>query len=293
MITNNSSLCIHSGTRVSFWYDKWIGTSSLEICFYHLCKLDRHQFGSLADHITPDGAWRFDFKRIHNNLEVTQLAGLLNVIGSDPPVIDTLPDTGRWQLHNSGVFSVKSLYHTLTVVAGVDNFPHHFVNKNGVPPKVSLLLWCAVHGILNSLDMLNRKGMEVYSSCILCGNCNESQEHLLLHCKVAYKTWMAVMPKTHWAWVFPETMYSLAHSWSHSSLSSNGKVVWDLIPSAIVWILWRERNCRIFEDKYSFKTDSEIVVDVKALVLSWASAAGNRVHMNFSNSVYNWETVFD
>ncbi|XP_026432710.1 uncharacterized protein LOC113330060 [Papaver somniferum] len=206
LVNNNSSLCIHSGTRVSFWYDKWIGTSSLAIHFNLLCKLDRHQFGSLADHITPDGAWRFYFKRILNNLEATQLAGLLNVIGSNPPVTDTLPDTRRWKLHNSGGFSVKTLYHTFISAAGVDNFPHHFVQKDGVPPKVSFLLWCVVHGKLNSLDMLNRKGMEVYSSCILCGNSNESQDHLLLHCKVAYKTWMAVMPKKHWAWVFPETM---------------------------------------------------------------------------------------
>ncbi|XP_026451938.1 uncharacterized protein LOC113352320 [Papaver somniferum] len=218
LINNNSSMCVHSGARISFWYDKWVGTSSLENNINLLCKLDRLQFGTLADHITSDGAWRFDFKRVLNNSEVAQLAGLLNIIGSNPPTTDTLHDTKRWKHHTSGCFSVKTLYQTFISVDGVDNFPHQFIWMDGVPPKVSFLLWCVVHGKLISLDMLHRKGMDVYSFCILCGDSNESQDHLLLHCKVAYSTWMDVTPDKHWVWVFPETMFSLDHTWSRNSL---------------------------------------------------------------------------
>ncbi|XP_026458414.1 uncharacterized protein LOC113358916 [Papaver somniferum] len=175
---------------------------------------------------------------------------------------------------------------------GTDNFPHQFVWNTVIPPKASFLLWCALHGKLNSLDMLNYKGLNIYNCCILCGDSNESQDHILLHCKVAHRIWMAVTPNHHWSWVFPNTLYSFAHTWSHNKLTQSGKIVWDLLPVAMIWVLWRERNRRTFEERYNFKTDLDLITYVKALVLSWATANGKKIHLNFSNTVTNWEIVF-
>lgn len=88
-------------------------------------------------------------------------------------------------------------------------------------------------------------------------------------------------------------MHALAHSWPNNYISSNtGKVIWNLIPAAIAWTLWTERNCRTFQDKYSFKTDGDLCEIAKVLILSWAAAAGNKLHTNFSQTILNWASVF-
>ncbi|XP_026416335.1 uncharacterized protein LOC113311751 [Papaver somniferum] len=277
---------------MSFWLDRWKGDSSFMNSFRSLYNLDRLKNASVAEHVSADGSWRFDFKRCLSHDEANSLAVLLEIIGSNPPALDDLPDTRLWPLTSSGIFSVKSLYAEMIRDSGEDNFPHNFVWIYDIPPKVNFLLWCAVHGKLNSQDMIQIKGIDVYTSCILCGDCTESQDHIFIHCKVAYKIWCSIMPVDGWAWVFPNTMINLARTWSNNFLSANGKIVWVLIPTAVMWVLWREKNCRTFEEKYFYKTDADLCTDVKTLVLTWAAGFGNRVHLNFSHTVSNWSMVF-
>ncbi|XP_026451007.1 uncharacterized protein LOC113351192 [Papaver somniferum] len=254
------------------WYklieEKWIGESCFMNSFKSLYKLGRLQNASIVEHIIDDGSWKFDFKICLTNEESTLLWTLLHIIGSNPPTFDALTYTRRWPLTTSGTFSIKSLYANMISNAGDDNYPYKFVWLSGIPPKVNFLLWCAVHGKLNSQDMMQIKGIDIYSSCILCGDCTESQDLIFIHCKVAHKIWCSITPNDRWAWVFPDSMINLARIWFHNHLSPTGKIVWNLILGAIVWVLWRERNCRTFEEKYTFKTDEELCNEVKALVLT-------------------------
>lgn len=135
-------------------------------------------------------------------------------------------------IHSSGSFTVKSLYASMTADVGIKDFPHNFVWQKEVPPKINFLVWCAVHDRLNTLDMLQHKGLDIYSSCILCGNLPKSQNHLFIHCKVAYKIWCSIMPKK-WPWVFPESVFMATSStfcFRPSCLESNpcGSILGDL-----------------------------------------------------------------
>lgn len=80
--------------------------------------------------ITWDGNWNFNFKRNFNTLETSYFADFLLRIGNYPPVLDSLPDTRRWSLQNSGIFNVKSLYAKLVADFGIQDFPHNFVREN-------------------------------------------------------------------------------------------------------------------------------------------------------------------
>ncbi|XP_026442367.1 uncharacterized protein LOC113341864 [Papaver somniferum] len=189
-----------------------------------------------------------------------------------------------------GIFTVKYLYSKVISEDGVDNFLHEFVWVHGIPPKVNFFLWCDVHGRLNSQDRLQYKGVDIDSSCRLCGDSTESQDHILLHCKVAHKVWSSVTPSDNWAWAVPDSFYNLASCWNNTPLSGNAKMVWKLLP--VVWVLWKERNCRVFEENYTYKLDEELCCDAKTLVLTWAAAFGNTVHLNFAYTVKNWNIVF-
>ncbi|XP_026452330.1 cold and drought-regulated protein CORA-like [Papaver somniferum] len=77
-----------------------------------------------------------------------------------------------------------------------------------------------------------------------------------------------------WSWVLPGSMRALADTWHTQHFSQSGNYIWNLIPAAIVHTIWKERNCRRFEPTHLFKTDNDLILEVKTLVLIWAEAAG-------------------
>ncbi|XP_026451080.1 uncharacterized protein LOC113351280 [Papaver somniferum] len=279
LIYDNYTLYLHSGRGIYFWNDVWCGQLPLATVYPNLYKLSRDRNVKLADMVSSNGNWKFDFKRVLHSLEVEDYAALLTVIGDNPPARDGLPDTRRWRLNTTGVFTVKSLYAKLVSEFGVDNFPYHFIWKSAIPPKINILMWSLIHGKLNTIDVLLHKGLNLYNSCALCGIGAESQDHLFLHCKIAYKIWFSLIPKTGWVWVLAGSMNILADMWHHHLFSSSGNYIWDLIPAAIVSTIWRERNCRRFETQYLYKTDDDLVNEVKSAVLAWVAATGH--HDNF------------
>lgn len=212
-ISENSTIYFHSGANISFWNDCWSGQQPLSIAYPNLFKLSRNKNAHIADMISYEGNWKFDFRRVLTNVESQEYVVLLTVIGDIPPPRDGLSDTRRWKLHPSGIFTVKSLYSHLVATNGIPNFPYHFIWQPEIPPKICFLLWCVIHGKLNTIDRLHQKGMNIDNNCALCGGGEESQDHLFLHCKVAYKIWCQITPSTGWSWVVPGSMRSLAETW--------------------------------------------------------------------------------
>ncbi|XP_026416416.1 uncharacterized protein LOC113311831 [Papaver somniferum] len=273
------------GGRVYFWYDKWNGDDPLNISFPDLFRLSKDKYFIVASHIS-NGSWVFDFKRRLWDNEVNQFASFLLRIGSSPPILDNLTDTRRWSLGNNGVFSVKTLYSKLIQSDGIDNFPYRFVWNNKIPPKVSFLVWCAVHGKLNTKDMLLRKGMTLEMDCIMCGDVVETASHLLLHCKVAYKLWLNLIPSS-WCWISPQSLFHLANGWHQMFLNHNVEC-WNMIPAAIVWVIWGERNVRTFENKHIFKTDFDLIIEAKSLIIVWDTVFGHHI----ISTEDNWDAIF-
>ncbi|XP_026420399.1 uncharacterized protein LOC113316434 [Papaver somniferum] len=242
LISENSTLFVHSGSAIAFWNDIWCGEHPLATVSPNLYKLSRNRNVTIADMISMEGNWKFEFKRVLTNLEVEEYAALLTIIGDNPLVQDALPDTRRWKLQNSGIFTVKSLYAKMIAESGVDNFPYQFIWRPSIPPKINILMWCLLHGKLNTIDVLQHKGMDLYNSCVLCGIGVESQDHLFLHCKIAYKIWSGLLPNTGWVWVVPGAMNDLADMWHHNHFSSSGNYIWSLIPAAVVNTIWRRKG---------------------------------------------------
>ena len=59
------------------------------------------------------------------------------------------------------------------------------------------------------------------------------------------------------SWVMPQTTYDLLHCWRRKGPAY---VVWNAIPSYIMWLLWRERNQRAFEDAERHSAELKLIL---------------------------------
>ncbi len=84
--------------------------------------------------------------------------------------------------------------------------------------------------------------------CCMCRSADESVDHLFLHCQVARELWSFIFRCVGIDWVLPFRVSDLLFSW-WNWFGKRSSGVWILIPSCLMWTIWRERNNRIFEDK--------------------------------------------
>uniref|UniRef100_A0A7N2M2F3 Hexosyltransferase n=1 Tax=Quercus lobata TaxID=97700 RepID=A0A7N2M2F3_QUELO len=86
-------------------------------------------------------------------------------------------------------------------------------------------------------------------------------------------------------WVMPKNVVSLLSAW-WNWLGSHTSNVWNMVPACLMWLIWKERNARTFED-------IERPVDcVKSLLLrtlfEWSRNKGRAtIHSNFKVSAYD------
>ena len=84
--------------------------------------------------------------------------------------------------------------------------------------------------------------------CCMCKNTNETVNHLLLHCLIARQIWGFVFQFVGINWVLPSHVSKVLGGW-WNWLGRRCSGVWNLIPSCLMWTIWRERNKRTFENQ--------------------------------------------
>jgi hypothetical protein len=76
----------------------------------------------------------------------------------------------------------------------------------------------------------------------------ETPDHLLLHCDIARDLWNLVFRMFGVEWVMPRRVVELLACWKRRFSQNDLNVVWNVIPSCLMWCIWRERNARSFEE---------------------------------------------
>ncbi|XP_026438685.1 uncharacterized protein LOC113337198 [Papaver somniferum] len=130
----------------------------------------------------------------------------------------------------------------------VPNFPYKTIWNPHVPPKINLFFWTASLSKISTQDSLQRRNFKLASRCPLCLSHCEFTEHLLLSCQFACKVWSLILP-SHSSWIPPLSILQLAQTWSSNTITGPAKLIWDLVPAAVLWEIWNERNTRIFQEK--------------------------------------------
>ena len=81
----------------------------------------------------------------------------------------------------------------------------------------------------------------------MCKRSQETVDHLLLHCEVAFTLRDAIFSHFGLAWVMPSRVVDLLACW-WSSGRWRSAAVWKMVPTCLFWCLWQEKNNGCFED---------------------------------------------
>jgi len=121
--------------------------------------------------------------------------------------------------------------------------------RKDIPLKVSVFAWRLFRNRLPTKANLFRRGIVQHDAQMCVTRCGlvESDVHLFLHCDTFGQVWQHVR---HWLGVSsadPATVVDHFHQFGTSSdLAKSRCSFMHLIWFACSWVIWKERNARIF-----------------------------------------------
>ncbi|XP_028105446.1 uncharacterized protein LOC114304489 [Camellia sinensis] len=197
---------IGNGNATFLWHDNW------------------HPVGSIWD--------KFEDRIIYDS----GLQGRLKSSSNDIPI---------WTLTHDGKFSIQSAWNHWRVKH--DKVAWYKLLWGPLTiPRVSFIVWIALHGRLNTGDRLESFGMSDDFKCSFCNHHTESHSHLFFNCIFSLKVWDAIKAKCNVKWpdiFWPDIVHVAIRESRGKSLKA---ITTRLSLLCIVYQIWIERNNRIF-----------------------------------------------
>ncbi|KAL4184979.1 hypothetical protein AMTRI_Chr10g228290 [Amborella trichopoda] len=119
------------------------------------------------------------------------------------------------------------------------------------------------------MDNLQKRGLPIPNRCALCECEEESNLHLFLLCGFSSDLWDRVLQLFGIHWVTPPSVKAHLTCNFDSCWPKAGRILWKATVVATIWVLWLERNSRIFRG--SKLRTLALLSKVTTLVTFWAS----------------------
>jgi hypothetical protein len=190
-------------------------------------------------------------------------------------------DRWQWDPDIIGGYTVRGAYHILTAqndppAVGLNALVWH----KQVPLKVSILAWRLLRDRLPTKLNLVRRGLLSVAAarCVAgCGH-DESATHLFLHCDTFGSLWQHIRSWIGVDGVDPYEINDHFLQFTHYTGSSNKRTSFlQLIWLLSVWVVWNDRNNRIFNNTQT--TIDRLLEKIKFHSFWWLKA-------NNANFVY-------
>ena len=187
-----------------------------------------------------------------------------------------------------GTFLVSSFFAATSGGHSLIN-PLHRIWKLKFPPRVMVFSWLALRGGILTIDNLRRRRKIIVNACPMCLADEESVEHLLLNCKVAKGLWSEVLSWFHCSWTQLRSIRGLFEAWLLEVGSNRGRILWRTAFPALLWIIWKERNSRCFED--SSTSAEDLAYKLKFTIASLVSILPQFHGISIDVILRNWREV--
>ncbi|GJT95362.1 RNA-directed DNA polymerase, eukaryota, reverse transcriptase zinc-binding domain protein [Tanacetum coccineum] len=126
---------------------------------------------------------------------------------------------------------------------------HNVVWYSQLIPKHAFIFWLAIQDKLLTQDRMAKWKDITDLKCPLCKKCADSHDHLFFKCEFASQVWNEMLKKT----IILGGMVSLKEIVDNISKergkNSIGVVINKLVLAATVYMIWKERNQRLFRDE--------------------------------------------
>ncbi|XP_071715045.1 uncharacterized protein [Rutidosis leptorrhynchoides] len=124
------------------------------------------------------------------------------------------------------------------------------MRNNLVPKKLQIFAWRASQKRLPALTELDKRGIDLNSvRCLLCDDDLETVEHSLIFCKSAMDVWDRV-----YSWWGLGNMANLSigellRGRGPTSSTAFGKKIWQAVEWVCAYLIWRNRNEKVYREK--------------------------------------------
>lgn len=286
---DNIRFKIGDGTSISFWQDTWLDGKKLSDLFPRLFSIVQMREESLAavlNRRNEFSAWDFQFRRrlfVWENAELMAVTNLLENL--NPYTIVGVPDMLVWKATSSS-YSVQSMYKMLLHRDAIPFTPDKKVLKliwnNAAPYRIQCFGWMVQLGRIKTADFLLGLGIITEVENALCK---------FLLCHPAWFVWTEILNWWGVKWVTPHSISLLFQWWSSWTIKKKKKRIWDCIPLAVLWSMWKMRNEWVFQNKRL--NWIELVDLIKVRVALWVKASWESNSYSINDFIYRLDSVLE
>eukprot|EP00253_Pinus_taeda_P011910 PITA_11910 len=248
---------IRGGEEANFWEDKWHQKEILST-IQGLQQI-RDRIGRDRPHVrdywkanNPEESWRiwFDLTEWDRELSLDQKEAYKKEFESRKIKARNGRDILLWENSMKGSFTTKEAYFLTSTQSGNEENPDwRIVWERNWWPKVSIFIWLASKNKILTWDRIQKEGFIGPSRCCLCNSEGETRNHLLINCPFTKTLWINTKRTFGKPENAPREFNEVVFQWNKEIFQC--KVVrraWDLISGFILWMIWKERNRRIFQN---------------------------------------------
>jgi len=183
-------------------------------------------------------------------------------------------DRWRWLIDLINGYSVSGTYHFLTMAElSFDWELYADIWHKHVPLKVNVCAWRLIRNRLPIKDNLVRRRVLLIDDNVCVRECGslETVEHLFLGSDIFTCVWSSVLQWMRISFIAPATVRDHLLQFDHlAGFPRSSHLFFRIIWLACVWVIWKERNNQVFNQK---ALDSQAISDkVKLLSFSWLKA---------------------
>ncbi|XP_059070959.1 uncharacterized protein LOC131862033 [Cryptomeria japonica] len=218
----------------------WIGEA--------IGKYGEHVADYIREH--PPGSGRHEWIKFRvNGMEDADINRLTETLKSRKIVIRDMEDKIIMCAAQSRQYSVKLGYQVQRSVREKCDWPTSLCWDKMVAPRAGAFLWAVMHERILTGERLKMYGICGPSICVMCKSNEETINHLLMECPFARQCWNWLCQSLRWVSTPASTLKNWIKSWPILNQKSLWGSLWLIAPSMLLWQIWKERNCRIFEGK--------------------------------------------
>ncbi|MFS8018454.1 putative reverse transcriptase zinc-binding domain-containing protein [Helianthus anomalus] len=177
-------------------------------------------------------------------------------------------DKWSWKGDKNGLFSVRGAKQVLADPGTAAQSEVFIKWKTWTPLKCKIMVWrAALNRLPTKMELLKRGVLIEDVVCPMCGEDNETLMHLLTGCIVSTEIWARV---SSWCNITPLIVFDVKDLLALADLQPYSKKEKDILRGIIyttIWMLWIERNSRVFEGKH--RRPLELLANIKTVSFFW------------------------